>query len=248
MIDLNRLTKPLFLGNQGENGARTLEIDVSAWLEMWPEAQIEMLMQRPGEDEVFIVENKEIKDGVIYFTPGSADTALAGVGKIMIYVKLGEKIAKSLIGSTMVLKSLDRSSDPPEASEAWVNKVLEAADNAKESEEKAKHYAERTDQAEQYAIRAEEAKDISVSAAEKAAAAAAVIDRAEEVTKAAEEATEKAESAAEQAESATNDALEAAKGIAFMTFDIDSDGYLNLNNPYSNFSFEVTDGYLEVVS
>lgn len=241
MIDLNRLTKPLFLGNQGENGARTLEIDVSPWLEMWPEAQIEMLMQRPGEEDVFVVANREIKDGVIYFTPDSADTAIAGVGKIMIYVKLGEKIAKSLIGSTMVLKSLDQSGDPPEASEAWVNKVLDAANSAKESEEKAKHYAERADQAEQYAARAEEAKDISVSAAEKAAAAAVVIDRAEEVTKAAEEATEKAESA-------TDDALEAAKGIAFMTFDIDSDGYLNLNNPYSSFSFEVTDGYLEVVS
>ena len=72
---------------------------------------------------------------------------------------------------------------------------------------------------------------------------------AEDARKAAESDRESAfDSAITNAESATNDALEAAKGIAFMTFDIDSDGYLNLNNPYSSFSFEVTDGYLEVVS
>lgn len=72
---------------------------------------------------------------------------------------------------------------------------------------------------------------------------------AEDARKAAESGRESAfDSAIANAENATNDALEAAKGIAFMTFDIDSDGYLNLNNPYSSFSFEVTDGYLEVVS
>ena len=56
------------------------------------------------------------------------------------------------------------------------------------------------------------------------------------------------DSAIANAESATADAKTAAEAIAFMSFELDSDGYLCLDNPYSSFYFEVNDGYLEVVS
>lgn len=56
------------------------------------------------------------------------------------------------------------------------------------------------------------------------------------------------ETAIENANKATADAKAAAEGIAFMSFELDSDGYLYLSNPYTSFYFEVNDGYLEVVT
>lgn len=56
------------------------------------------------------------------------------------------------------------------------------------------------------------------------------------------------ETAIANANAATADAKTAAEGIAFMSFELDSDGYLYLNNPYTSFYFEENDGYLEVVT
>ena len=49
-------------------------------------------------------------------------------------------------------------------------------------------------------------------------------------------------------DAAIADAKTAAESIAFMSFELDSDGYLCINNPYSTFYFEINDGYLEVIS
>lgn len=65
------------------------------------------------------------------------------------------------------------------------------------------------------------------------------------------EAVTKMEAATTAATSAAEAAQNAASSVSMMTFDFDSDdGWLYINNPeiLSGVSFEVSDGYLEVVT
>lgn len=130
MIDVNCL-QPIFLGNQGENLARTLEFDVSSWLGQYPGAGIVMLVQRPEEDTPYIAVT-QVENGVLRWTPTNADTAIAGTGKIMLRLILGEKVRKSAICTAFVAKSLDEPGDAPDPAQAWVDQVIDAANKAEE--------------------------------------------------------------------------------------------------------------------
>ena len=130
MIDVNCL-QPIFLGNQGENLARTLEFDVSSWLGQYPGAEIVMLVQRPEEDTPYIAVT-QVENGVLRWTPTNADTAIAGTGKIMLRLILGEKVRKSAICTVFVAKSLDEPGDAPDPAQAWVDQVIDAANKAEE--------------------------------------------------------------------------------------------------------------------
>ena len=130
MIDVNCL-QPIFLGNQGENLARTLEFDVSSWLGQYPGAEIVMLVQRPEEDAPYIAVT-QVENGVLRWTPTNADTAIAGTGKIMLRLILGEKVRKSAICTVFVAKSLDEPGDAPDPAQAWVDQVIDAANKAEE--------------------------------------------------------------------------------------------------------------------
>lgn len=130
MIDVNCL-QPIFLGNQGENLARTLEFDVSSWLGQYPGAEIVMLVQRPEEDAPYIAVT-QVENGVLRWTPTNADTAIAGTGKIMLRLILGEKVRKSAICTVFIAKSLDEPGDAPDPAQAWVDQVIDAANKAEE--------------------------------------------------------------------------------------------------------------------
>lgn len=85
------------------------------------------------------------------------------------------------------------------------------------------------------------ATDAANTAASKANTAADRVDTA----------IQNAETATDNANDAAMAANNAATSVTFLTFDIDtSDGYLYINNPeqLNNISFEVVDGYLEVVT
>lgn len=87
----------------------------------------------------------------------------------------------------------------------------------------------------------ESATNAANTAASKANTAADRVDTA----------IQNAETATDNANDAATAANNAATSVTFLTFDIDtSDGYLYINNPeqLDNISFEVADGYLEVVT
>ena len=135
------------LGRQGENLARTIEIDVSSLLAQWPEAVISLLVKRKHDADPYVA-NTEVRDGVLYWPITAADTASAGDGKVELRAVCGEVLAKSATGSTRVTASLTgNETEPPEAAQGWVDQVLEAEANAKDSTRQAKDAAERAEQA-----------------------------------------------------------------------------------------------------
>jgi|GEM_PF-4590475 len=118
------------LGRQGENLARTVEIDVSALLSRWPEAVISLLVKRKQDAEPYIAD-AHVVDGVLYWPITAADTASAGDGKVELRAVCGEVLAKSAAGSTRVTASLTgNETEPPEAAQGWIDKVIAAGSGA----------------------------------------------------------------------------------------------------------------------
>ena len=156
----------IYLGRQGENLARTVEIDVGAMLEAYPGASIGLVFQRAGETELYI--GATTLGGTVLSWPISAAvTANAGRGKIEVRAMLGDVLAKSVTAPTQVDVSLSGAgSTPPDPEEDWIDDVLQAASEAKQSAASAADSAQQAEQA------VEDAKD--AAAAVEAAKAEAV--------------------------------------------------------------------------
>jgi len=130
------------LGRQGENLARTVEIDVSSYLEKWPGAEIALLVKRKNDANPYIADT-HIEDGILYWPITAADTEMAGDGKIELRVICGNVLAKSATGSIRVVASLTGiEGETPEPAQSWVNQVLEASRQAAQSADQAKHTAD----------------------------------------------------------------------------------------------------------
>ena len=156
----------IYLGRQGENLARAVEIDVGAMLDAYPGASIGLVFQRAGETELYI--GATTLGGTVLSWPISAAvTANAGRGKIEVRAMLGDVLAKSVTAPTQVDVSLSGAgSTPPDPEEDWIDDVLQAASEAKQSAASAADSAQQAEQA------VEDAKD--AAAAVEAAKAEAV--------------------------------------------------------------------------
>lgn len=137
----------IYLGRQGENLARTVEIDVGAMLDAYPGASIGLVFQRAGETELYI--GATTLGGTVLSWPISAAvTANAGRGKIEVRAMLGDVLAKSVTAPTQVDVSLSGAgSTPPDPEEDWIDDVLQAASEAKQSAASAADSAQQAEQA-----------------------------------------------------------------------------------------------------
>lgn len=147
----------IYLGRQGENLARTVEIDVGAMLDAYPGASIGLVFQRAGETELYI--GATTLGGTVLSWPISAAvTANAGRGKIEVRAMLGDVLAKSVTAPTQVDVSLSGAgSTPPDPEEDWIDDVLQAASEAKQSASSAADSAQKAEQA------VEDAKDAAAA-------------------------------------------------------------------------------------
>lgn len=119
----------LQLGRQGENRARELRIDVADLLEEWPDAEITLLHQRPGEEQIYPV-TAELQKTELVWRPTSADTALAGRGLAEVRATLDGVLAKSVMLRTKITASLTgHETETPDPAKDWVDKVIQATQN-----------------------------------------------------------------------------------------------------------------------
>lgn len=132
----------LDLGYQGENKARTIEIDMTAWLEEFPGAKVGMMVRRPGEATLYPADLKH--DGnIIRWGIKSGDVAIAGEGEAQIIltneegVQLRSRVVKTKI--TVSMSGTEVEAPPPQTN--WVQEVLNARDEAVEAAERAESAA-----------------------------------------------------------------------------------------------------------
>lgn len=124
----------LFIGLQGESNARQIDIDMSEWVRDWPNAKVDVLVQRPGEDNTYPVET-ELRGGHLLWTPQREDVLIAGMGKAQIIltdkndVELRSRVVQTIIGESIA----GTEGNAPDPVQGWVHEVLQAASEVKAS-------------------------------------------------------------------------------------------------------------------
>lgn len=135
--------EPLWLGRQGEDGARCILFDISAWQKRYGKGTVQLLAQRAGDTAPYPC--RIVTDGdVVSWTITSADVAVvSNYGRCeLLYFGEGN-IVKSAIWTTMVSPSLSDPSDTlPEPQRGWVDQVLQAASEVKDALTKAPYIGE----------------------------------------------------------------------------------------------------------
>ena len=124
----------IHLGRRGENLARTIQFDISQWLEVYGPGRVDLLACRGGDAEPYpcvIHVNGNIVDWPIT----AADTSIcSNCGRYELIYTAGDITIKSAVGTTRVDSALsDPSEKPPDVCKSWVDDVLDAAAEVKEA-------------------------------------------------------------------------------------------------------------------
>ena len=146
MLNINELSQ-LYLGNQGENLAKTIEVDISDWLVDYPNGIITIWHKRNGDAEPYPTGAVMDRDaGVIRWSPTNTDTYVAGKGQAEFRLIEGSVIKKSRTVITGISPSVTYAGDP--AGSGWqdyldaMERAASAAADAQEAAEDAQEAAE----------------------------------------------------------------------------------------------------------
>lgn len=131
MIEIKQLCGQICLGKQGENLARSVCFDEPIeWKEIFGEGRCELLHQRNGDSAPYPVV-LESRDDKVCWKITASDTAIAGEGKCELRYIVNDIVVKSKLWKTDVLEALGEGTEAPEPQKAWVDQVLNAAEDVK---------------------------------------------------------------------------------------------------------------------
>lgn len=125
-FEINKLPNDILLGKQTETGVKEIRIDVSAWLEKWPELTISIWAKRPGEAAAYPVDCS--MDGkCIVWRVNDADTAIPGAGAAEIMgISDGKKVLSRSVNTHVSKTIIDATTEPPEAYKPYVDKIVQS--------------------------------------------------------------------------------------------------------------------------
>lgn len=131
----------LMLGRRGENEARQIVFDLTAWQELYGEGVAQLIHQRAGDDIPYpIVVSKDNNAAIWILT--DTDTAVEGEGKAELQYLVGDQLAKSCTWQTFTDAALgDPTTEAPEPEKAWVDQVLAAGTTAQQAAQRAEEVA-----------------------------------------------------------------------------------------------------------
>lgn len=249
--------QPIFIGRRGENLATQICFDVPEDLSSYAYT---VYVRRPRERESYPAAHIARDGNTIVWTVSNVDTENSGEGQVQIRFTDNDVVVKTLVYRTVVGIAIDINTSPaPEWQESWLDALTELAEethtnaeNAAESERKAK-------------ISEDNAKDSEEAAAESAQQAHTSEQNAKDYEDAADASAEEAEAWAvgqrKGADVSQDDitflnnskffaevAQQAASENGWVYLYIDDDGYLHyVKTPNANLDFYIdNDGYLHV--
>lgn len=120
------------LGRAGENKSREILFDISDWLSAFPHGSAQLLHQRENDTAPYpclITERGNFASWII----SDVETEAGGTGKGIIHFIDGVTVVKSAIFTTKITPGLSPAGDVPAAQQSWVDDVLTAAVEAKNS-------------------------------------------------------------------------------------------------------------------
>lgn len=114
----------LAIGRRGENEARRVAFDLSAWRRDYGEGTVQLLHQRAGDESPYPC-TVTVEGDTAYWLIQAADVDKVGWGSVQLHYYVGATLAKSAIWRTVTADALgDPSETPPEPQQGWVDKML----------------------------------------------------------------------------------------------------------------------------
>ena len=123
--------KPIPIGVQGENDARTVVFDIHKWIEDYGNGSALLVHQRPGDAEPYPVTTVQ-KAGTVEWSVQQADIIAGAPGRAQLSYQVGNNIvARSPIYLTIAANEITNTTladyDP---AESWLNAILGAVQQA----------------------------------------------------------------------------------------------------------------------
>jgi len=210
------------LGRTGENDVEGVSFDVKDWPSLYGEGGSFVLVhQRPGDTQPYVCATAVGSSGNLVWVIQDTDVQFTGRGEAQLSYVVDSKVAKSVIFTTRISRSLDQEGELPEPYESMIEDLIEAAANITTEANRAEAAAQNAAQSESNADTFQRsAAQSAVNAQLSAQAAATARGKAEAAQTAAETAQGKAETAQTAAETAqgkaetAQTAAEAAQGRA----------------------------------
>ena len=241
MIEIKANTlKQIPLGRRGENLARKIVFDISAWITTYGDGHVVLIHQRPQDAIPFpiAIEQHETE---VWWPVTRTDTASSiGIGQCELQYYVGDTLVKSKSFETFVEDAMDEPSEeePPAPEQGWVAQIVaigveaktsadaanadakivkvleeEVAQNASQVAQNTSDAAKAMDAAQTAQRLAEEAQGAAEAARTAAAAAQSAAEKAATDAAAAKQGAETAMQAAQEAAAAAANALEAIRTL-----------------------------------
>jgi hypothetical protein len=121
-MKIDALPPIIELGNQNENNATVIEIDVSEWLALYPDATFSITYTRPGETTVYPADGVVLDETTLKWTVGAAVTAFAGHGSMVVRCVLDGLEKRSAKAFTHILEGHAAAEDAPEPLSNYIDK------------------------------------------------------------------------------------------------------------------------------
>lgn len=123
------MPRELYIGFQGENEVTSFQFDFSSFINEFGRGYIGLVHSRPNDRNAypceFIIDGNKATWAI-----RQADTKYEGIGECQLTYIVNNEIKKTEIFKTKILRSLGTQGSVPQAYNAWVNQVLQAAADA----------------------------------------------------------------------------------------------------------------------
>lgn len=116
MFTISCPPKVVWLGREGENEFRTIEVEVSEWLREYPNGTISVVYHRP--DDSIYMPQVTTSGNITRWLITSTDTSFTGRGEAEFRIIDGDVVGKSVKMPTMVSDGINATTDDPDSAPA----------------------------------------------------------------------------------------------------------------------------------
>ena len=201
------------LGRTGENDVEAVSFDVKDWPDLYGTGGSFVLVhKRPGDTQPYLCATAVASSGRLVWVIKAEDLQFTGRGEAQLSYVVDSKVAKSVIFTTLISRSLEQEGDLPEPYESMIEELIAAAANITTDADRAAAAAQSAATSEGNAQTFQNSAAASaINARLSAQAAATAQGKAEDAQGAAENAQGAAENAQRAAEGAQQEAEAAAQ-------------------------------------
>lgn len=150
------------LGRHGENDVEGVRFDVADWPDLYgPGGSFVLVHQRPRDAQPYVCATAVASSGCLVWVIQDTDVEYTGRGEAQLTYVVDSKVAKSVIFTTRISRSLDQEGELPEPYESMIEDLIEAAANITTDADRAKTARDAAETAQGKAEDAQEAAEQS---------------------------------------------------------------------------------------